>query len=284
MSLENHSVNKLSLCWGSLDGVAYPEFLSAASEAGFEAVTLNSALYRQATASGLSDTDITASLRDQGLQVSGIDPLFNWLPGSVVLDGSDSISVCTQVSMEEVFHLAHVAETDLVNAPLGLAIASSEQEIVDGFGILCEKAKRESLRVSLEFMPFNQVPDLETAFRIVEQAGYSNGGIMVDCWHLHRGGGMADDLLEIPGNRIFAMQIDDALSEPLPDIIEETMNQRLPPGDGCIDLARVVRNLRSIGAAVYVDVEVFNESLRALPAVQRARRLYDATAAVLGQA
>ena len=283
MNPENHSVNKLSLCWGSLDGVAYPEFLSAASEVGFDAVTLNSALYRQATASGFSDTDIRASLRDHGLQVSGIDPLFNWLPDSVVLDGSDPVSVCTQVSMEEVFHLAHVVETDLVNAPLGLATPSSEQEIVDSFGILCEKAKGESLRVSLEFMPFNQVSDLETALRIVEHAGYSNGGIMVDCWHLHRGGGMADDLLEIPGNRIFAMQIDDALSEPLPDMIEETMNQRLPPGDGCIDLARVVRNLRSIGAAVYVDVEVFNESLRALPAVQRARSLYNATAAVLAQ-
>ncbi len=104
---------------------------------------------------------------------------------------------------------------------------------------------------------------------------------MVDCWHLHRGGGGADDLLEIPGNLIFAMQIDDARSEPLPDIIEETMNQRLPPGDGCIDLPRVIRNLRSIGAEVYVDVEVFNESLRALPAGQRARSLYKATAAVL---
>ncbi len=144
---ENHSVSKLSLCWGSLDGVAYPEFLSAASEAGFDAVTLNSALYREATASGLSDTDIRASLRDHGLQVSGIDPLFNWLPGSVVLDGTDPISVCTQVSMEEVFHLAHVAETDLVNAPLGLATPSSEQEIVDSFGIFA-KRQRASLCAS----------------------------------------------------------------------------------------------------------------------------------------
>ena len=147
-------MNNLSLCWGSLDGVDFDTFLSSAAGAGFKAVTINTALYLEARSTGLSDRDITQSIRDHGLSVSDIDPLFNWLPSAVTLTGSDAISVCTQASVEDVFHLAHVAGTNLVNAPLGLASPDSEQQIVDCFAALCEQAKQEDLRVCLEFMPF----------------------------------------------------------------------------------------------------------------------------------
>lgn len=276
-------MSKLSLCWGSLEGVGFLEFLSAASDAGFQFITLNTALYLEARSSGLTDQDIEQSLSNHGLRVSDIDPLFNWLPGSVNLEGNDAISVCTRASMRDVFHLAHVAGTDMVNAPLGLAIPESEQEIIDCFALLCEQAKREGLRVSLEFMPFNDVPDLATAARIVDKAGCTNGGIMFDCWHHHRGGGLPQDILKVAGDRIIAMQIDDALTEPMDDIMEETLNHRLLPGEGSIDLLGILRNLQTIGAEVIYDLEVFNASLRSLPAPERAARLHASARSVLAQ-
>ena len=185
--------------------------------------------------------------------------------------------------MEDVFHLAQVAGTDLVNAPLGLATPSSEQEIVDGFAALCEKAGEAGLRVSLEFMPFNQVSSLATAVRIVQQAGCDNGGIMFDCWHHHRGGGLPEDILSVPGECFFAMQLDDALPQPMEDVMEETLNHRLLPGDGCIDLVQTLRNLKTVGAEVVYDVEVFSDPLRTLGADERARRMFDAASAIVGE-
>lgn len=276
-------MSKLSLCWGSLEGVSFPEFLSSAADAGFESITLNSALYLEARSSGLSDKDIGACLQDNGLGVSDIDPLFNWMPGALTLEGSDAISVCTQASMSDVFHLAHVVGADLVNAPLGLASPDSEQEIVDGFAALCERASSEGLRVSLEFMPFNEVPDLATAARIVEKAGCSNGGIMLDCWHHHRSGGSAADILAIPGERFIAMQLDDALSQPMDDIMEETLNYRLLPGEGCIDLLQILRNLNAVGAELVYDVEVFSKALTPLAPVERARKMYESAMQLLAQ-
>lgn len=276
-------MNKLSLCWGSLEGVNFSAFLSAAADAGFDGVTLNSALYLEARSAGLSDKDIGQCLRDNGLLVSDIDPLFNWLPGAVSLPGSDPISICSRVSMEDVFHLAHVAGTDLVNAPLGLASVDSEQEIVDCFGELCEKARREDLRICLEFMPFTGVASLEQAARIVRQAGCSNGGIMFDCWHHHRSGGSPEDVLALPGELFFAMQLDDALPEPMEDMVEETLNHRLLPGAGCIDLLQTLHNLASIGAEPVFDIEVFSDSLRSLDARERAQRLFDAASAIVRQ-
>ncbi|MFK7733921.1 MAG: sugar phosphate isomerase/epimerase family protein, partial [Pseudomonadales bacterium] len=268
---------QLSLCWGSLDGVSFEGFLDAAAGAGFDAVTLNNAFYVQAKAAGVSDQEFAQRVRDNGLFVSDIDPLFNWLPGNVTLPGDDAISLCTQASMNDVFELAHLVGTDLVNAPLGFANPESEQQIVDGFAALCERAQQENLRVSLEFMPFNQVSNLETAARIVKQAGCSNGGIMFDCWHHHRGGGVPDDLLTVPGEHFFAFQLDDALAKPMSDVMEETLNHRELPGEGCIDLPAILKNLDTIGATPVYDVEVFNESLRSLTATQRAEKLYNSS-------
>lgn len=276
-------MNNLSLCWGSMEGVGFDAFLSSAANAGFKSVTLNTALYLEARSGGLSDKDITRCIGDYGLSVSDIDPLFNWLPGAVTLEGNDAISVCTQSSIQDVFHLAHVAGTDLVNAPLGLASPDSEQEIVDCFAALCEQANKEGLRVSLEFMPFNQVSNLETAARIVKQAGCANGGIMFDCWHHHRSGGSPDDILDVPGEFFFAMQMDDALEQPMDDIMEETLNHRLLPGKGCIDLVRTLQNLRATGADVIYDIEVFNKEITSLDTENRARLMYESANAVVAR-
>jgi sugar phosphate isomerase/epimerase len=281
--LENTNKPTLSLCWGSMEGVDLETFVAAAANAGFQAVTLNTAYYAEAMRKGYSDTDLSQLLTDHGLTVSDIDPLFNWLPSSARLEGNDPISLCTQASMEEVFHLAHVAGTDIVNAPLGMATPDSEQQIIDCFATLCEHAKREQLRVSLEFMPFNQVANLATAARIVKQAGCANGGIMFDCWHHHRGGGQPEDILSIPGEMIIAMQLDDAMAQPMDDIIEETLNYRMLPGEGCINLVDTLQALRSTGANVVYDVEVFKAPLRTEAPEKRAQLMFDAASAVIRQ-
>lgn len=272
---------ELSLCWGSMEGVSLAQLAQLAADSGFRAITLNAPLYQDALASGFTDADITAMLSDHGLAVSGIDPLFNWLPGAIQLDGGDMMSRITQASAQDIFHIAHVTGTDLINAPLGLATPDSEQEIVDGFGRLCDQAAAENLRVTLEFMPFNNVPSLEVAARIVAQANCANGGIMFDCWHHHRSGGQPDDVLTIPGDRFFALQLDDAMPVPMDDVLEETLNHRLLPGEGCIDLVRLLRNLRSIGAQLVYDVEVFKDSLRQESPEERARQLFQSSSDVL---
>lgn len=277
------SLSKLGLCWGSMEGVALPELISLASSAGFHAITLNSVLYEDAIATGLSDTDIAGMLADHNLLVSNIDPLFNWLPSSVRVPGTDVMSRLTQASAGEIFHLAHLTGTDLVNAPLGLATPSSEQEIVDCFGALCELAAKEELRVCLEFMPFTAVCDLATADRIVAGAGCDNGGIMFDCWHHHRSGGQPEQLSAIPPERFFAMQLDDALPYPMDDIIEETLNHRELPGEGCIDLESTLGQLREIGAEMICDVEVFKASLRQESPGARAEILFEAASKFVGR-
>ncbi|MGB1140530.1 MAG: sugar phosphate isomerase/epimerase family protein [Halioglobus sp.] len=265
---------KLSLCWGSMEGVPLKPFIETAATAGFEAITLNSVLFEDALRDGWREADIKQLLLDNGLRVSGIDPLFNWLPSSVQLAGDDVMSRITQAGVDDIIRIAHTVGADLVNAPLGLASPDSEQEVVDSFGALCDRLATEGLRTSLEFMPFTAVADLPTALRIVMQANRNNGGIMLDCWHLHRSGGTPDDVLAVPGEKLMGLQLDDAMPQAMGDVVEETLNYRLLPGEGCIDLQRLLGNLKTIGARVAIDVEVFKDSLRQLEPTERAAALY----------
>ena len=72
-----------------------------------------------------------------------------------------------------------------------------------------------------------------------------------------------------------------ALPEAMADAMEETLNHRLLPGEGCIDLAAYIAALRSIGAAPVYDVEVFKDALRAVAPEDRARQLFQACEVVL---
>jgi len=70
-----NSLGKLSLCWGSMEGVSFRDFLEIASAAGFGAITINPAQHSEALTLGYKDQDIPPLLADHQLTVSDIDPL-----------------------------------------------------------------------------------------------------------------------------------------------------------------------------------------------------------------
>ena len=85
----------------------------------------------------------------------------------------------------------------------------------------------------------------------------------------------------IPGEKVFALQLDDAPIEPEPNLMSATLHQRLLPGEGAIDLVAMVGALRDIDTAAPIGVEVFSDALHALGPEAAAQRAADATRAVL---
>jgi sugar phosphate isomerase/epimerase len=118
---------------------------------------------------------------------------------------------------------------------------------------------------------------------MVRDAARLNGGIVFDTWHFFRGDPNYDLLASIPGDRIFGVQIDDALAQPGASMRDDTLN-RLLPGDGAFDLTTVVRALADIGALTWVGPEVISPMLEAMPAVQAAQLAADRTRQVIAKA
>ena len=111
-----------------------------------------------------------------------------------------------------------------------------QQRAADRFAALCEAAARFGLRVALEFMRFRQLRTIEAAAALVNAAGRSNAGVLVDALHLSRSGGSPTAVAALPPERIAYMQLCDAPANAprLEELAQEARNDRLPPGEGAL--------------------------------------------------
>ncbi|HWV13529.1 MAG TPA: TIM barrel protein, partial [Sphingobium sp.] len=127
------------------------------------------------------------------------------------------------------------------------------------------------LKVHIELLPFGGIPDLTSAWAIVQAAGRPNGGLTIDSWHFFRSGSSFEQLAQIPGSRIHTIQINDAPAQAEPDLLHETMNARLIPGQGSFDLTRFIRALDQTGTDAPFSVEIFSAQTRTAPMAEAIR-------------
>jgi sugar phosphate isomerase/epimerase len=129
-------------------------------------------------------------------------------------------------------------------------------------GVLVALAGDIGSRVCVEFLPWTGIPDLATAWDLVEPLGPACG-IILDTWHWVRqpGGPAPDVLARIPGERIGYVQVCDVAADPGADPYAEAMTGRLLPGDGVVDFDGLASHLAAIGATPFVAAEVLNPSL-----------------------
>jgi sugar phosphate isomerase/epimerase len=133
--------------------------------------------------------------------------------------------------------------------------------VTEAFAALCDRAG-DDLTVALEFMPYSGVPDLATAWQILDDAGRANSALIVDVWHWARAGMTPADLGPVPADRIVALQLCDVLEHPMEPLRAESLGHRLPPGQGYGDAVGVVRALRERGARPrVVTAEVISNEL-----------------------
>ncbi|MGF7212671.1 sugar phosphate isomerase/epimerase [Skermanella aerolata] len=148
------------------------------------------------------------------------------------------------------------------------------------FAGICELAGTFGLAVDLEFMRWRHVGSLPQAAEIVRRAGSSNGAILLDALHLFRSGGSAEAVRALEPGLIHSVQLCDAPAEaPPPDrIIDEARNHRLPPGQGELPLAELVK---SLPAAVAFAVEVPVPQDAGISPFMHVRKIREATESLL---
>ena len=275
----------LVLCSGTVGrGTPFRTRLEAAATAGYRGVSLWGRDYQGARDEGYSDADMVALLRDHGLRVAELDPVWWWTPGAASFSlpaELDPIDVF-RFGETELFRIAEVLGARSVNAADVLGGDWEVAEAAASFGALCDRAAEHGLLVHLEWLAWSRIPDLATALEIVTLADRPNGGLNIDTWHCARTDTRAADLLAVPGDRVLAIQVDDGPAQAEENLIEATLHARLVPGEGAFDLHGYLASLHRIGAGAPIGVEVFSDDLHALGPVEAAQRAADATRALLG--
>jgi sugar phosphate isomerase/epimerase len=157
-----------------------------------------------------------------------------------------------------------------------------EDHAVEAFAALCDRAAEHDLLVALEFVPCTNVPDASVASRLVSAAGRRNGGLCVDSWHHFRGANDDSLLRALSAEQVVMIQLDDGPAEPIdPDFVTDTMQHRLPPGEGHFDLVGFLRALWDAGVQAPISVEVLSAEMTAKPITEVTQTLARATRAVV---
>ncbi len=139
------------------------------------------------------------------------------------------------------------------------------QRMIERFGGLCDKAAVYGTDVVLEPVPWSNVADLETAVALVAGAGRSNGGLLLDIWHLGRGGIAYSDIAAIPPGLIHHVELDDADAEIRGSLIEDTLNHRRFCGQGILDVAAFLQAVLGQGYDGPFGIEIISEIERRRP-------------------
>lgn len=254
----------------TVTGLAPPAIVAAASEAGYghAGLRLHPASPGEAQWPVIGDTpmrrETLARLGDTGVKVFD----FDIIRLNAGIDPGRFMPV-----------LETAAE---LGARYGLVAIDGDDEtdMIDAFARLYELGAPLGLAFGIEYMPWTGAKTIADARRIVEKAG--SGGILIDAIHVDRSGGTAAEIAATPAGLISYFQICDLPAERPADaatMIYQARNARLPPGEGGIDVAGMVR---ALPPALPISVEVPNTALAAtMTAAAFARLMLDKTRAFL---
>ena len=270
---------------GTLMHATLEQRIDAARAGGFRYLSMFPTDYRRARERGLSDADILALHERAGVRLMTLDPYTRWLPrwtppASAPPDRLEWVSF----EEDELFAIVEALELETITVNEAFGATYELDEMIEAFAAVCDRAARSGTRVHLEFTPFSGIPDLETAWQIVTAADRPNGGLAFDTWHYLRG--KRDDALleQIPGDRIFVVQINDAAAEPVGSLLNDTLNHRLMPGEGDFDLAGVLPIVARKDGVGPPGIEVLSQELWRLAPAEIGRRSEAGLAAALALA
>jgi sugar phosphate isomerase/epimerase len=148
---------------------------------------------------------------------------------------------------------------------------------------LAGRLAQRGLQVALEAFPWSALADVRSAADLIARSGSVDVGLLVDVWHFYNTGADLDALEGLPGAGVVAVQLNDG-PRVRSDFLRHARADRRLPGDGDLDVVRLVRAVQDTGYTGPWCVEVNTPEFRSLPVEVAARAAADAATAVLDAA
>ncbi len=277
-----YSADNIGLACGSLSFANFQQLVEAAASAGFNSVSLRPFHYKNALSDGLSVQDMRQILDDNGIHITELDPYCSWHNAHV--DPGNIAAPFFSLTDEDFYEVAdNLGARSLNIIQIGGEDISLEQK-ADLIGELCLRAEKHDLIVTVEFMPWSPISSLKDAIALHDKVASSNFGINIDIWHHFRSGGQISDLTRIAPDKIQNIQFNDVAETPWDNLLEETAQARLCPGEGFSESVKILQTLYNHGVTAPISIEVYSMELMALPFEATARRMATAMQNALNQA
>jgi sugar phosphate isomerase/epimerase len=167
----------------------------------------------------------------------------------------------------------HIKVGDFINTPCPMP------QLIESFASLCAEARERGTSILFELMPFANIHTLAGALELVKGADASNGGIIIDLWHVMKIGIPYADVARIPKRFLGGIELNDGTHTAPWDMVEDTVNHRRLCGEGEFDVKGFVKTMLDAGYDGPWGIEVLNKEMRAWPAERLAQRAFATTKA-----
>ena len=153
-------------------------------------------------------------------------------------------------------------DTILVCSNVATATIDDDQLVAGQLRRLGDLAQGYSVRIAYEALAWGRfVSDYRDAWRIVELADHDQVGVCLDSFHILSRGHDPAAIEQIPGEKIFFLQLADAPLMSM-DVLQWSRHHRLFPGQGEFDLPLFVDHILTAGYSGPLSLEVFNDIFR----------------------
>jgi 4-hydroxyphenylpyruvate dioxygenase len=243
------SVATVSLS-GSLD-----EKMRAIAEAGFDGFEV---FEPDLISSPDLPADIAKKAGDLGLTVDLYQPFRD-------ADSDDPDQFARNlVRAERKFDVMEQLGCDLLlvcSSPLAGAVREDDM-LIEQMATLAERAHRRGLRLAYEALAWgSHVDTYRHAWDIVRQVDHPALGTCLDSFHILSRGDDPSGIREIPGEKIFFVQLADA-PHLVMDVLQWSRHHRCFPGQGNFDLATFGAAVLASGYTGPWSLEIFNDVFR----------------------
>ncbi|MBV9492560.1 MAG: sugar phosphate isomerase/epimerase and 4-hydroxyphenylpyruvate domain-containing protein [Verrucomicrobia bacterium] len=135
---------------------------------------------------------------------------------------------------------------------------------------LAERAARRGLRIGYEALAWgSHVRTYSHAWQIVQRVAHPCFGLLLDSFHTLALGDDPSGIAQIPGERIFFVQLADAPLLKM-DVLSWSRHFRCFPGEGDLQVADFLKQVVLSGYVGPISLEVFNDDFRAASTRQTA--------------
>lgn len=243
---------QFSLNSSTIKPVPLLDKIRIAGETGYTGIELWHDDIDEYIQSGGTLADINKALADNGLTVVTTIFLKGWwdTQGEVHRRAWDEIKRRLDIAAR----LA--ARHSVAGPPLGLV---DLDEGARRYTELLQLGLSLGARPAAEYLGFaEEFNTMEKALDLISRSGHPAATIVHDPFHIFRGGGRMDTVSQLRPEQIAVFHFNDAPAFP-PRALQQDPD-RVMPGDGHLDLPRLLRLLAGTGYTGWISLELFNRS------------------------
>ncbi|AOP55092.1 MAG: bifunctional sugar phosphate isomerase/epimerase/4-hydroxyphenylpyruvate dioxygenase family protein [Brevibacterium aurantiacum] len=231
------------------------EKLRAAARAGFDGVEI---FEQDLVVSPTSPEAIAKLAADLGISLDLYQPFRD-------LEGVDEAQFQKNLKRAETkFQLMARLRIDtiLLCSNVGTATISDDGVVVEQLRRLGDLADCHRVNIAYEALAWGRfVSEYDHAWDLVKAADHPRIGTCLDSFHILSRNTDLSRIAEIPGEKIFFLQLADAPALTM-DVLSWSRHHRVFPGEGAWDLSDFLTRIAATGYAGPVSLEVFNDSFR----------------------